>query len=251
MSFRNWILCIWIVGSCLLGWLLQPIEVRLRANRSKEPQLAELDSLMPALGHGVSVAALGGYRNLTANLVWINMYRHWERLERDETLRQMNLAVALNPNSEFFWLDGARIIANDMPTWEVGIESADVLDNTPEGIQIRYRYARMALEYLEGAPSWLSHEESILTERGLICWRKLDDLDAALGYFSQIALGEDAPYHLSRVYAELLVKNGQIEEAYRFLSEHLKTLPDDDLTAMKPLVEKRVAELAALLKSNQ
>lgn len=209
----------------------------------------EISSLGAGLGRGVSLAALGGYRSLAANLVWVGMYAEWSHRRLEETRRGIELAVALNPDLTFFWIDGARIIANDMPVWEIGEERMNDLFETPEGNAIRYRYARRALAFLDQAPTDLQGSFSILKERGVIHWKRLDDLDGAIGYLRQAMLTPEPPYYLGRVCAELMVKQGRLREALDFLVGYYATLPDNDPRALKPLVAKRIHELQRSLES--
>ncbi len=248
MSSRANILILWALSASLLGWALTPLAQSVRPPQSTSPaERSDLSSLATGLGQGISLAALGGYRNIAANLVWIELYRDWQRRRAPEVLEKMSLAVALNPDSEFFWIDGARIIANDMPVWEVGDDKADSLFDTQAGGEVRRDYGRRALAFLRKAPPEFSRDPEMLVEQGLIWWKKLDNLGRAADFFLRAASQENAPYYISRVYAELLHKNGQTEEAYQYLKRHYETLPDDDIRAMKPFVARRIEELGSEL----
>lgn len=240
----------WIVASCVVGWLVEPLTLELREKRGGDDGAESLASLSSGLGSGVSIAVLGGYRTITASLVWISMYGDWQYRRADEVIEKMNLAVALNPDAEGFWIDGARIIANDMPIWEVGDEHALALFEEEEGSEVRRAYARRALEFLEKAPEHLEDDVEILVEKGVIFWQKLEDLEQAVQYFERAAKQQNAPFYVSRVYAELLRKAGRTREAYEYLIRHYETLPEDRLDAMKPLVARRIAELRAELAAN-
>ncbi|MDQ8185220.1 tetratricopeptide repeat protein [Pelagicoccus sp. SDUM812002] len=206
-----------------------------------------LVSLSVGLGQGITLAALGGYRNIAANLVWVSMYGDWRYRLKSEVAQKMMLAVSLNPDSIYFWIDGSRILANDMPVWQVGDELMNTLFTTPEGLEIRKKYGEQALAFLDKAPERLSQEVPILVEKAAISWRRLEDFDRALAYFKQAVAIESVPNHICRVYAEVLVKNGQVREAYEYLKSHYATLSDDDHTALKPFVSKRIEELKGKL----
>lgn len=250
MNYSRKVQLLALVASCLLGWLSQPIS-RSSAAAADPKELSSVANLSGGLGRGVSLAALGGYRTLAANLVWVRMYSDWRYQMRPEVLDGIQLAVALNPDMAFFWIDGSRIIANDMPVWEVGEEQMNSLFETPEGIEVRKRYGREALAFLDQAPAWMDREFDVLKEKGVIHWRRLDDLPRAIDYFQRASALPGAPYYLARVCAELMVKQGDIAGALRYLETHWQTLPEDDPMALKGLVGQRILELRAQLASGQ
>lgn len=208
----------------------------------------DLASIGGGLGQGITLAVLGGYRNVAANLVWISMYGEWQYRREAVVLEKMELAVSLNSDSTYFWIDGSRIIANDMPVWQVGDDQMESLFNDPEGIEVRKQYGEQALAFLNSAPEPVGSRIPILLEKGTICWQRLSDLDRALGYFHAAVLNPEAPYFVSRVYAELLVKNGEKRRALEYLQSHYETLPDEEREAMKPFVARRIQELSRELE---
>ncbi|MBD5779348.1 hypothetical protein IEN85_07565 [Pelagicoccus sp. NFK12] len=244
MNFKKRLAVLWFLSSLGAGLLLQPVRQRAVDEADAGNSLA---SLSQGLGHGITLAALGGYRNVAANFVWISMYGDWRYRLKEEVLEKMQLAVSLNPESVYFWVDGSRIIANDMPVWQVGDDFMESLFESEEGIEIRKAYGEQALAFLERAPEAMSHEIPILVEKAAICWQRLADLDRALVFFKQAVQQEEVPNHICRVYAEILVKNGQVREAYEYLKSHYATLSDDDRTALKPFVARRIEALGAQL----
>ena len=76
-----------------------------------------------------------------------------------------------------FWLNGARILANDMPTWVAGLDNAEQLEITDEGRTIARQYAERALAFLEESREYQSDNPRMHIERGMIYWKKLDDVE--------------------------------------------------------------------------
>ncbi len=193
----------------------------------------------------MTLAALGGYRSIAANFVWLKMYDDWRFRRESDVLEKMELAVSLNPSVVYFWLDGARIIANDMPVWVVGDEEMDSLfdDSSEEGRSVRVEYAKQAIAFLDRAPESISSDYRIPLEKGIVYWKRLQDLDNAIVCFKEAADVEGSPYFVARVCAELLYRNDQKEDAYEYLSEEYEKLPDGDERAMKPIIAKKLEEL--------
>src|SRR5688572_11159098 len=88
------------------------------AARARQPAL-RLDSSVAAAGQGVTLALLGGFRALVADVVWIRMYVLWERRDLPGTQSLIQLASAIDPRPVYFWVNGARILANDLAAWRV------------------------------------------------------------------------------------------------------------------------------------
>lgn len=244
MNFKTKLFCIWLGASLLVGLSVRPIVPEGPQGGTGDQSLA---SLAGGLGQGITLAALGGYRSVAANFVWISMYGDWRYRMKSDVLEKMELAVALNPDSLYFWIDGSRIIANDMPVWQVGEASMATLFEDEVGIAIRKAYGEQALRFLGRAPDRLAEEIPMIVEKGAVCWQRLGDLDRALVYFEKAVANEAVPNYVCRVYAELLAKNGRMSEACEYLEKHYEGLADGDLTAMKPFVASRIQEFRRLL----
>lgn len=203
-------------------------------------EIESLRNLESQFGQGLSVAILGGYRSVAANLIWLTKNRDWEQHDMAGTLGKLALATSIDPRPELFWINGARIIANDMPTWVVGLEHADLLDHTAEGKALVKQYAIRALKYLEGSRVYHQANPKIYIEEAMIQWRKLDDLEKAADRFQKAIESEDPPYYAFRIYGELLVRLGRKEDALSLLESHYATLPNDSIEAMKPVVSERI-----------
>lgn len=245
MSSKIKVFLIWLTASALVGLAARPLVPEKLVVDESKIEMAALDG---GLGGGLTLAFLGGYRNIASNLVWISMYTDWQYRRIQTVIEKIELALALSPESLNLWIDGSRIIANDAPVWEVGDDFMDSLFSSPEGVAVRQKYGERALDFLEKAPENLSENVRILVEKGSIYWRRIGDLDQAIDFFEQAASKAESPYFVKRVYAELLVRNGQVRVAYEYLKKHYATLPDDDIAAMKPLVRTRIQQLEQVLK---
>ena len=65
------------------------------------------------------LALLGGFRALVADGTWIRMYDVWEERDLPVVDTLIRLVTAIDPRPLYFWLNGARIMAYDMPDWRV------------------------------------------------------------------------------------------------------------------------------------
>jgi len=234
-----------------LGLVTKPIAKKASDHGTVGGEMAALDASVGQLGQGVSLAIMGGYRSLVANMVWLSLNSDWEEKDFAATAAKIRLATAIDPRPKSFWLNGARIMANDMPAWIVGELEAEKLFETEEGAVHRRRFARLALDYLDAARK--SHPEApeILIEKATIQWRKLDDLEAAAALFSEVVQLAAAPYFADRIYAELLERLGRREEALRHLESIVDDLPYGDPQAMKPVVEYRIRKLRMMVEGSE
>jgi hypothetical protein len=49
------------------------------------------------------IAALGGYRSLVANMLWLEAHTAWEKTQWDRMYLLFNTVTALQPNAVVFW----------------------------------------------------------------------------------------------------------------------------------------------------
>ena len=227
----------------LAGIVLQPVEgpawERVRAS---QPAL-RLESLKDPLGQGVTVGLLGGFRAIVADFFWIRTYAIWETYDLPKTLTSIQVVTVIDPRPLYFWLNGSRIIAYDMPNWR--IEKAGGYDLVPETVQRRFDEEQSArgTRYLEGALDYHPEHPLVVLEIGNIYLNRLKDVETAAGYYLRASKHPDAPYYAARIYAELLRRLERKEEAYAFLKELYPTLPADDIMAQTPVVLERIREL--------
>ena len=240
-----------VVGALILGAVVSPLDRSISETLGQGAEVASLRGLDSQFGQGLSVAILGGYRSVAANLVWLAKNDDWERRDFSGTLAKIALATNIDPRPELFWLNGSRIIANDMPAWEVGSANADQLYETEEGKELVRAYGKRALAFLERSRPHHALNPEILLEEGMIHWRKLDDLEAAAERILAATRGENAPYYIFRLYGEILERMGEKEKALRFLEAHYLTLPDDSYEAMKVVVGNRIRALRAELANGK
>ena len=227
----------------LIGWAVAPLDLSIAERLGQNSEVETLRNLDSQFGQGLSVAILGGYRSVAANLVWLAMNQNWEQRDLVGTLGKLAFATSIDPRPELFWLNGSRIIANDMPTWVIGIDNTDLHFESAERRAIASQFANRALGFLEGSRVYHEQNPLIYIEEAMILWRKANDLEGAVGRFEQAIRAESPPFYAYRVYGELLVKLDRKEKALKLLETHYETLSEDSIEAMKPVVADRIRNL--------
>ncbi|MGK0238533.1 MAG: tetratricopeptide (TPR) repeat protein [Candidatus Pelagisphaera sp.] len=243
MSSNHSIIPFSVAIALAIGWVVSPLDRSISEALEQRGEVESLRQLDSQFGQGLSVAVLGGYRSLTANLVWLSKNRNWEKRDFAGTFAKIGLVTSIDPRPEIFWLNGSRIIANDMPAWEVGDRNTDKLANTEEGRKIAHQYAKRALLFLEKSRIYHSENPDIYLEEAMIYWLKLDDLESAAERFLRATQATDPPFHAFRIYGEILTRLGRKQEALDFFEQHYKTLPDNLPEAMKVVVGDRIRTL--------
>lgn len=235
---------------CLLamGWgtrlLEEPAWQKVKASQPEH----NLEGLKGALGQGVIVGLLGGFRTIIADFIFIKANVHWEKQEREKTEFLLNLVTEIDPRPVFFWLNGARMIAYDIPVWRINEMggSQKVPKAMQEKIIAEQTYRGLAM--IERAEAFHSEDYRIPLEKAQFYINRLKDTEKAAEWYRITALYEGAPYFAGRIYAQLLRDLGRQDEAYRYLIEHYKELPDNEPSAVKPVVLGRIRELEHELK---
>lgn len=214
--------------------LLRPLERHVRD--SVPTSMVRPDQFSGLAGRGSLLAVLGGLRSVVAGGFWLKTNLAWERSDESATLELIELTVAADERPLYFWLNGARMIAYDMPEW--GADAAA----RPEAVRrkIGREHAERALALLEKGLRWHGPRVELYVEMANIQLRRLGNAEEAARCYRLAAELPDAPYYAARIYAELLVGLGREAEALAWLERQLVTLPANDPAARREVVVERI-----------
>lgn len=233
--------------SAALGLLLAPIHREVQTAFS--PPAAQLDftSLEPALGEGFALALFGGLRSVLADFMWIQAHIHWMERDAPKAESSVRIVVILRPQSLYYWINGARMIALDMPDWI--LRDFGPRHQIPEVVDRRVReaQARMGIEFLEEGFRHHPNHPRLLIEQAKFHRIGRRDTEAAAELFGEAARQPGAPYYAGRIHAFLLEEMGRLDEAREFLIWYHGQLPPDDPRAQVDDVEEWIANLEEAL----
>ncbi|MEM9227322.1 MAG: hypothetical protein AAGA45_05085 [Verrucomicrobiota bacterium] len=231
-------LLVLILAGVVLSVLQQPAW---KDVRQYQPEL-NLEKVEGALGQGLMIGLLGGFRTIIADLVFIQANSTWERKERAETEALLRLTTAIDPRPLFFWINGSRMIAYDMPVWR--IREAGGFDAVPRSVQDRImkEQAERGLNYINEARAYHPDDYRIPLENGQVIYNKIKDTERALPFYLE-AYRSDGPDFAGRIYAELLRQLDRNDEAYTFYRQQLTELSPDTPPQQKAIVVERIREL--------
>ncbi len=254
-AFRPvWTTLVVIALLAVTGAAIRPFEEPAwQVVRAQQPAL-KLDSLQGALGQGLTVGLLGGFRAIVADFFWIKTNSVWEDNDLPATQTFIKLVTAIDPRPLYFWQNGSRMIAYDMPNWR--ITAAGGYDIVPQVEQRRIdqEQATVALTYLNEAFGYHPDSALLHVEIANVYLNRLKDNASAADAYRKAAEQPNAPYYAARIYAELLRKLGRNDEAYAWLKQLYQTLPKrvdpakgisefQVESAMAPVVLERIREL--------
>ncbi len=206
--------------------LMRPLEARLAPERAGRP----------ALGSGLAV--IGGFRAVVAGGCWLRANLAWERRDAVATRALLELTVRADGRPLYFWLNGARMLAHDVPEW--GLDTG-----APAAVRERVKreHAEIALAWLDEAEREHGRSAALLIEKANIRLRALGDREGAARLFRMAAEQPGAPWHAARIHGELLRTLGRPAAALAWLRQILPGLPADDPAAQREVVEQRIREL--------
>lgn len=214
------------------GFLLRPLERTLAPAGPDPGQVAAL------AGRGGVLAVLGGLRSVVAGGCWLRANLAWERRDAAATAEMIALTVAADERPAYFWLNGARMLAYDLPEWrlEAGAPAAVRQRAAADG-------ARQALRLLAQGRRWHAADPAFFIEMGNIRLRRLGDGEGAARCYRLAAEQPGAPYYAARIHGELLRELGRPAEALAWLRRVAASLPADDPAARRAVVEERIRAL--------
>lgn len=231
-------------GLALAGAALDRLERPAELARKSETPAERSEVARTAVGGSVVFGWLGGFRALAADFVWLRAYTAWERSDAPATDSWLRLATTLDPRPLGFWLNGARIMAYDMPAWRIATLGGE-RGSVPTGVRrhIGEEQARRALAFLDRARDHHPASAALWIERAIIELNRLHDPAAAAESYRRAAAQPDAPYYAARLHAELLGRLGRKAEALAWLKQVHPKLPPGDRAAQAGRVLARIRAL--------
>jgi tetratricopeptide (TPR) repeat protein len=231
----------------LLGLLMRPIEVSAwKAVKAGQSEM-NLEALEGALGQGLVIGVLGGFRAILADFLWIRTNTIWERRDRTKLDSMVRLVTTLDPRPDFFWINGSRMIAYDVPNWRIREEGG--YSEVPEERQqvIDLEQSAQAFDLIDKALNFHPENAKLYLEKAQIYLNRLKDDANASKWFLRASEQDDAPYFAARIHAELLRKQGLDVEAYDFLKNLYIELPNIP-SAQKSIILERIIDLEKTLE---
>jgi hypothetical protein len=218
------------------GVCLQPLENHLQALVAT-PAGGDAGQLAAMAGSGGVLAVLGGMRPALAGCCWLQADLAWEKRDPAATAALIQLTVAADARPLYFWLNGARMLAYDLPAWEPTWEPAAVRRHRTDA------HSRLALGFLEQGLRWHGPDAALWVEMANIHLRRTGDLESAARCYRLAAEAPHAPFYAARIHAELLRALGRPREARDWLQRQLAGLPADDPAACRDVVLARIRSL--------
>ena len=178
------------------------------------------------------IAALGGFRSLVADVLWIEAMTDWERVEYGKMNLKFSTVTTLVPHNVMFW---------DMAGWHMAYNASVAVmeDRNEPKIAVRKKrqreYFLLGKDYLERGIANNPHSAVLNHQLGEIYQRKLDDHLAASAAYARAAACPDALTYEKRMAAYELAKvPGHEREAW----QRLRTLYDMGPQERLPTLEK-------------
>ena len=235
-----------IANSSLVARLLPAVTLlaggcRLRAVEPPAPAGLRGEQMAALAGQGGLPAVLGGLRSAVAGGFWLRANLAWERRDAGAMTALLELTVAADERPAYFWLNGARMLAYDVPEW-LPVAAPAVVRQQVSEVQ-----AQRALDFLAKGLRWHGADADLYVEQANIHLRRRGDLESAARCYRLAAEQPGAPHYAARLHAELLLALGRPREALAWLRQILPALPADDPAARRDVVQARIRELEGQL----
>ena len=158
------------------------------------------DGSVPVVPEQNRPTLAGGYGTIAADYLWLETNLAWEIRDVAKVRQLIDFTVQSDPQTPYFWLNGARILAYDFPAWrcqEAGL--------APLAVQSGWRMtgANEALLLLEHGQRWHGKSAALHLEMANICLYALGDRHRAAEYYLRASEQSDAPDYAARIYTRL------------------------------------------------
>lgn len=226
------------------GWLLA-IPLLLSAGLAGEllrgaDQLPATDG-SAASGRRNSPAVFAGIKRAAAGLAWVGAYGRWHRRDAAAMTEAMEWAVQLDPETLLYWLDGARMMAYDVPAWY-----RDMSMSERAWQQLRREQLAEAIAWLDRGREFHPEQSALPIEQAVLWWTVAKNARAAEQALAAAQDCADAPWFVARIRAEMLVRLDRPQEALALLRAELPRLDAMNPLAMRAVVEERIRDLSRL-----
>ena len=145
-------------------------------------------------------ALFGGCRMLVADWLWLETNLAWEARDATKVRQLIALTRKADPGSRYFCLNGARMLAYDLPAWRCQASPA-----APRTVQAAWREAgaNEALALLERGRAGQGDSAALYLEMANISLYALRDRPRATEFYRLAAEQADAPDYAARIFARL------------------------------------------------
>ena len=218
---------------------MAPVWVALEAG---EPA-RRLDPGVASSEQAVVSGLLGGFRVAVADIVWLEMAEAAAEHDLPATESLLHLVTLIDPRPLYFWVNGARIMAYDMPAWQMEAIGSDVRLSVAVRERIGQGQARQALRLLAEARRFHPESAALWIEQANIELHRLGDTAAAAESYRRAWQQPGAPYYAARLHAEMLRRLGRKTDALAWLVQLHPQLPPADESAGAELVLARIRDL--------
>lgn len=196
-------------GAIKLSW-----EDRISSERSKIIYGSDIPmtfELRETLGQELSLAALGGFRAIVANLLWISLTKSWEDQTWTRVRTLADFAVTLQPRVLFFWENGAWHLA-----WNASVSVVKYAEEgkSEERKQFESRkWIDAGIDMLERGIRANPEKYGLYLRMAELYWQRLEDYEKSAEYYRLALERPGAPSYTDRFIGYALEKAGKYEES--------------------------------------
>lgn len=234
-------LAILVVGGTVLDPVVTPAWREVRAGLPAAPA----DTPLAGATERLVAGTLGGFRGMAANLAWLRLQGAWERSDPAAVETWIRVATRLDPRPPFFWIQGARMIAYDVPAWRIRTESRTAGGDLPQVVvrTTQREQGERALALLDQARRVHPDDPFVAAEIALVHLHRMGDLAEAARWYRRAAELPGAPGYAGRLHGELLRQLGRPDAALAWYEALLPTLDPADPWSGYDVVAARIRDL--------
>jgi len=192
-----------------------PWEMRLARERSLLMYGTEVPmtfQMRDQLGQGLTIAALGGFRGIAANFLWLSVTTAWEDRQWVRLRSLAEMVVILQPRVSFFWENAGWHMAYNA---SVAAEQFNQEDRGKNNVESR-RWIMQGIELYERGIQALPDQHKLYEMLALVYQQRLGDYAKAAHYYEVASQKNGAPVYLERFVGFSLEKAGKDREAYDY-----------------------------------
>jgi hypothetical protein len=221
-----------------------PWEVRLADERKRimfGPDVSPMSmKLRDSLGQGMTLAALGGFRGIVANFLWLSVTTAWEEQQWTRLRTLADMVVLLQPRVSFFWENAGWHLAYNA---SVSVEKFSGGSKGARNVE-SMRWIKQGIDFYERGIQAIPEKPKLYEMLALLYQQRLEDHVKAAQYYELASQKPGAPVYLERFVGFSLEKAGKKQEAYDYWVKLWRSSVDHGQGPRRwPMIQERIRNL--------
>ncbi|MEM9443869.1 MAG: hypothetical protein AAGA18_00820 [Verrucomicrobiota bacterium] len=187
-------------------------------------------SMRDALGQGLLLTALSGFRGVAANLIWLEVTEAWMERNWIKLKKNVEIAVLLQPRNEFYWEQGAWHLAFNA-SLNSSTDLGNIHTNFREKQEESLQWINQGINLLERGIAFNPDSSQLHERLADLYYRRLKDYHRAAKYYEMASQLPGAKQYVLRLPGYMYEKAGDEQAEHEYWEKVLSRISENELAS--------------------